>query len=107
MGKGSFFKKNIRQREKEKKSRGIKQRILEQKKMVEEKIHHVVEVVTEAKKSPELGSVVEKLVVEEKPVVEKLVVEEKPVSLPPLVSPQPVSLPPLVSPQPVLTLAIF
>ena len=74
MGKGNFFKKDIKKRKKEKKSRGIKQRILEQKKMVEEKIHHVVEVVTEAKKSPELGSVVEKLVVEEKPVVEKLVV---------------------------------
>jgi len=79
MGKGIFFKKNIRQRKKEKKSRGIKQRILEQKKMVEEKIHHVVEVVTESKKSPELDPVVEKSVVEEKPVVEKSVVEEKPV----------------------------
>ena len=74
MGKGIFFKKNIRQRKKEKKSRGIKQRILEQKKMVEEKIHHVVEVVTESKKSPELDPVVEKSVVEEKPVVEKSVV---------------------------------
>jgi len=79
MGKGNFFKKDIKKRKKEKKSRGIKQRILEQKKMVEEKIHHVVEVVTEDKKSPDLDSVVEKSVVEEKPVVEKSVVEEKPV----------------------------
>ena len=74
MGKGNFFKKDIKKRKKEKKSRGIKQRILEQKKMVEEKIHHVVEVVTEDKKSPDLDSVVEKSVVEEKPVVEKSVV---------------------------------
>jgi len=74
MGKGNFFKKDIKKRKKEKKSRGIKQRILEQKKMVKEKIHHVVEVVTEDKKSPELDPIVEKPVVENKPIVEKPVV---------------------------------
>ena len=78
MGKGNFFKKDIKKRKKERKLRSIKQRILEQKKKVEEKIHHVVEVVTEDKKSPESEPVVEK-VEEEKPepVVEK-VEEEKP-----------------------------
>ena len=60
MGKGNFFKKNIKKRKKERKERGIKQRILEQKKKVEEKIHHVVEAVTEVKKSSEPEPVVEK-----------------------------------------------
>ena len=46
MGKGNFFKKDIKKRKKEKKARGIKRRILEQKKKVEEKIHHVVEIVS-------------------------------------------------------------
>ena len=69
MGKGNFFKKDIKKRKKEKKARGIKRRILEQKKKVEEKIHHVAEIVSEVQKSPEV-----KPVVEEKPVVEKPVV---------------------------------
>jgi len=78
MGKGNFFKKDIKKRKKDRKERSIKQRILEQKRKVEEKIHRAVEVVTEVKKSPELEPVVEK-VEEEKPepVVEK-VEEEKP-----------------------------
>ena len=73
MGKGNFFKKDIKKRKKERKERNIKQRILEQKKKVEEKIHHAVEIVTEVKKSPEPESVVEK-VEETKPesVVEKV-----------------------------------
>ena len=78
MGKGNFFKKDIKKRKKERKERNIKQRILEQKKKVEEKIHHAVEIVTEAEKSPEPEPVVEK--VEEtkpEPVVEK-VEETKP-----------------------------
>ena len=72
MGKGNFFKKDIKKRKKDRKERSIKQRILEQKRKVEEKIHRAVEVVTEVKKSPELEPVVEK-VEEEKPepVVEK------------------------------------
>ena len=70
MGKGNFFKKNIKKRKKERKERGIKQRILEQKKKVEEKIHHVVEAVTEVKKSSEPEPVVEKEVKPE-PVIEK------------------------------------
>jgi len=70
MGKGNFFKKDIKKRKKEKKARGIKRRILEQKKKVEEKIHHVVEIVSEVQKSPEVEPVVE-----EKPVVEKPVVD--------------------------------
>ena len=73
MGKGNFFKKDIKKRKKERKERNIKQRILEQKKKVEEKIHHAVEIVTEAEKSPEPEPVVEK--VEEtkpEPVVEKV-----------------------------------
>ena len=70
MGKGNFFKKNIKKRKKERKERGIRQRILEQKKKVEEKLHRVVEVVTEVQNQPE--PVVEKPVeVELEPVVEK------------------------------------
>ena len=61
MGKGNFFKKDIKKRKKEKKERGIKQKILEQKKKVKEKIHHVVEAVTEVKKSPEPEPVEEKV----------------------------------------------
>ena len=61
MGKGNFFKKDIKKRKKEKKERGIKQKILEQKKKVEEKIHHVVEAVTEVKKYPEPEPVEEKV----------------------------------------------
>ena len=64
MGKGNFFKKNIKKRKKERKERSIKQRILEQKKKVEGKLHHVVEIVTENQNSPE-------------PVVEKPVEETK------------------------------
>ena len=61
MGKGNFFKKDIKKRKKDRKERSIKQRILEQKRKVEEKIHRAVEVVTEVKKSPELEPVVEKV----------------------------------------------
>ena len=77
MGKGNFFKKNIKKRKKEKKERGIKQRIFEQKRKVEEKLHQVVETVTEIEKSPE--PVVEKPEVEPEPVVEKPEVEPEPV----------------------------
>ena len=66
MGKGNFFKKNIKKRKKERKERGIKQKILEQKKKVEEKLHHVVEVVTENQNSSEPEPVVEKPVEETK-----------------------------------------
>ena len=59
MGKGNFFKKDIKKRKKEKKARGIKRRILEQKKKVEEKIHHVAEIVSEVQKSPEVKPVVD------------------------------------------------
>ena len=72
MGKGNFFKKDIKKRKKEKKERGIKQKILEQKKKVEEKIHHVVEAVTEVKKSPEPEPVEEKVDVKPEPVEEKV-----------------------------------
>ena len=72
MGKGNFFKKDIKKRKKEKKERGIKQKILEQKKKVEEKIHHVVEAVTEGKKSPEPEPVEEKVEVKPEPVEEKV-----------------------------------
>ena len=79
MGKGNFFKKNIKKRKKERKDRSIKQRILEQKKKVEEKLHHVVEVVSENQNSLEPEPVVEKPVEEVKPepVVEKPVEETK------------------------------
>ena len=79
MGKGNFFKKNIKKRKKERKDRSIKQRILEQKKKVEEKLHHVVEVVSENQNSLESEPVVEKPVEEVKPepVVEKPVEETK------------------------------
>ena len=68
MGKGNFFKKDIKKRKKERKDRSIKQRILDQKKKVEEKLHHVVEVVSEVEKPAEEKPVVEKPA-EEKPVV--------------------------------------
>ena len=79
MGKGNFFKKNIKKRKKERKERSVKQRILEQKKKVEEKLHHVVEVVSENENSLESEPVVEKPVEEVKPepVVEKPVEETK------------------------------
>ena len=68
MGKGNFFKKNIKKRKKERKERGVKQKILEQKKKVEEKLHHVVEIpVSEEVKIPEPEQVVEKPVEEVKP----------------------------------------
>ena len=60
MGKGNFFKKDIKKRKKERKDRSIKQRILDQKKKVEEKLHHVVEVVSEVEKPAEEKPVVEK-----------------------------------------------
>ena len=66
MGKGNLFKKNIKKRKKERKDRSIKQRILEQKKKVEEKLHHVVEVVTENQNLLEPEPVVEKPVEETK-----------------------------------------
>ena len=72
MGKGNFFKKDIKKRKKEKKERGIKQKILERKKKVEEKIHRVVEAVTEVKKSPEPEPVEEKVEVKPEPVEEKV-----------------------------------
>ena len=76
MGKGNFFKKNIKKRKKERRERGIRQRILEQKKKVEEKLHHVVETVSEVQNQPE--AVVEKPVeVETEAVVEKPVEETK------------------------------
>ena len=79
MGKGNFFKKDIKKRKKEKKERGIKQKILEQKKKFEEKIHHVVEAVTEVKKSPEPEPVEEKVEVKPEPVEEKVEVKPEPV----------------------------
>ena len=73
MGKGGFFKKDIKERKQKRKERSIKQRILEQKKKVEEKIHHVIEVATEVKKSSEPEPVVEKVEeVKPEPVVEKV-----------------------------------
>jgi len=76
MGKGNFFKKNIKKRKKERKERGIRQKILEQKKKVEEKLHHVVEAVSEIQTQPE--PVVEKPVeAQPEPVVEKPVEEIK------------------------------
>jgi hypothetical protein len=73
MGKGGFFKKDIKERKQKRKERSIKQRILEQKKKVEEKIHHVIEVATEVKKSSEPEPVVEKVEeVRPEPVVEKV-----------------------------------
>ena len=60
MGKGGFFKKDIKKRKQKRKERSVKQRILEQKKKVEGKIHHVIEVATEVKKLSEPEPVVEK-----------------------------------------------
>ena len=74
MGKGNFFKKNIKKRKKEKKERGIKLRIFEQKRKVEEKLHQVVETVTEIEK-PEVAPepVVEK---PEEPKIQYLLFDE-------------------------------
>jgi hypothetical protein len=74
MGKGNFFKKNIKQRKKEKKKRDIKQRILEQKKKVEEKIHHIDESNTEMVKISDSEPVVEKIHIEKET---EVVIEEK------------------------------
>ena len=74
MGKGNFFKKNIKQRKKEKKKRDIKQRILEQKKKVEEKIHHIDESNTEIVKISDSKPVVEKIHIEKET---EVVIEEK------------------------------
>ena len=71
MGKGGFFKKDIKKRKQKRKERSVKQRILEQKKKVEEKIHHIIEVATEVKKSSEPEQVVEKVEVKPEQVVEK------------------------------------
>ena len=72
MGKGGFFKEDIKKRKKKRKERSVKQRILEQKKKVEGKIHHVIEVATEVKKLSEPEPVVEKVEeVTPEPVVEK------------------------------------
>ena len=78
MGKGNFFKKDIKKKKKERKERGLKQRILDQKKKVEEKIHHVVDAVAEIKKSTETEPVVEQTVKEPEPVVEQTVKEPEP-----------------------------
>ena len=78
MGKGNFFKKDIKKKKKERKDRGIKQRILDQKKKVGEKIHHVVDAVAEIKKSTETEPVVEQTVKEPEPVVEQTVKEPEP-----------------------------
>ena len=77
MGKGNFFKKDIKKKKKERKERGLKQRILDQKKKVEEKIHHVVDAVTEVKKPTEPEPVVEQTVKEPEPVVEQTGKEPK------------------------------
>ena len=77
MGKGNFFKKDIKKKKKERKERGLKQRILDQKKKVEEKIHHVVDAVTEVKKPTEPEPVVEQTVKESEPVVEQSVKESE------------------------------
>ena len=79
MGKGNFFKKDIKKKKKERKERSLKQRILDQKKKVEEKIHHVVDAVTEVKKPTEPEPVVEQTVKEPEPVVEQTVKEPEPV----------------------------
>ena len=79
MGKGNFFKKDIKKKKKERKERGLKQRILDQKKKVEEKIHHVVDAVTEVKKPTEPEPVVEQTEKEPEPVVEQTVKEPEPV----------------------------
>ena len=73
MGKGNFFKKDIKKKKKERKERGLRQRILDQKEKVEEKIHHVVDVVTEVKNPTEPEPVVEQTVKEPEPVVEQTV----------------------------------
>ena len=78
MGKGNFFKKDIKKKKKERKERGLKQRILDQKKKVEEKIHHVVDAVTEVKKPTEPEPVVDQTVKEPEPVVEQTVKEPEP-----------------------------
>ena len=78
MGKGNFFKKNIKQRKKEKKKQGIKQRILEQKKKVADKIHHIDESNTEIEKISDSKPVVEKIHMEkETEVVIEEEIEEK------------------------------
>jgi len=79
MGKGNFFKKNIKKRKKERKERGIKQRISDQKKKVEEKVHHVVNAITAPQKPPEHEQEVK--IEEEKetePIIEEPVIETKP-----------------------------
>ena len=78
MGKGNFFKKDIKKKKKERKERGLRQRILDQKEKVEEKIHHVVDVVTEVKNPTEPEPVVEQTVKEPEPVVEQTVKEPEP-----------------------------
>ena len=78
MGKGNFFKKNIKQRKKEKKKQGIKKRILEQKKKVADKIHHIDESNTEIEKISDSKPVVEKIHIEkETEVVIEEEIEEK------------------------------
>jgi len=90
MGKGNFFKKDIKKKKKERKERGLKQRILDQKKKVEEKIHHVVDAVTEVKKPTEPEPVVEQTVKEPEPVVEQTVKEPEPVVEQTVKEPEPV-----------------
>ena len=74
MGKGGFFKKDIKKRKQKRKERSIKQRILEQKKKVEEKIHHIDESNTEIVKISDSKPVVEKIHIEKET---EVVIEEK------------------------------
>ena len=80
MGKGNFFKKDIKKKKKERKDRGIKQRILDQKKKVGEKIHHVVDAVAEIKKSTETEPVVEQTVKEPEPKIQHLIFDSSIIS---------------------------
>ena len=80
MGKGNFFKKDIKKKKKERKERGLKQRILDQKKKVEEKIHHVVDAVTEVKKPTEPEPVVEQTVKEPEPKIQHLIFDSSIIS---------------------------
>jgi len=102
MGKGNFFKKDIKKKKKERKDRGIKQRILDQKKKVGEKIHHVVDAVAEIKKSTETEPVVEQTVKEPEPVVEQTVKEPEPVVEQTVKEPEPVVEQTVKEPEPVV-----
>jgi hypothetical protein len=107
MGKGNFFKKDIKKKKKERKDRGIKQRILDQKKKVGEKIHHVVDAVAEIKKSTETEPVVEQTVKEPEPVVEQTVKEPEPVVEQTVKEPEPVVEQTVKEPEPKIQHLIF